>query len=149
MSLAGKGHVRGMGGTTAAWTGFDATTIIAAVNRIYGLGMNESFQVSDLVTSEDEIDGASTHQHTRTIEITGSIIAPSGTNTVAGAKAVHILPAPLGVVAIDNSDITSVDGNWNFIGGGFDLSASGISTFRMTLRQTYTSGTTYDSMTVL
>lgn len=143
MPLVGKGHVRGIAGTTAAWTGAGGAVVTAALNRIYGVNINESSTIVDLPTSDGEFDGSSSLGGVMTCEITGSII---GVTTEAEALDSHDLPASLATVTIVSANFSELDGAWNYVTGSMGLSYDGVSTFSMTLRRTKTNGADYAAM---
>ncbi len=136
---AGRACVYGIDGTIAYTgralvTGGATAALASPQTDMQSVSLTHDFDTTELPDQSGETIGKAARNSRTTIAIDLFILAPTGTNTDAEAKAAIKLPDPLAIVALASFGNTSFDGDWNYAGpGSVNLAADGYARVSLTL----------------
>ena len=110
MVITGTATIFGTKGTVTV--GSVAMTVVT------GIGLKANHPKADLKDGDDSIKARAYGARNDTLSVDFTPIADSGTNTQANVVAKFTLPAVGATVAIANTGVPDIDGNWNYDGEG-------------------------------
>lgn len=130
-SIIGIGRyvVKGVHGTIA-YTGQLSTS-----NKVTDVTYSEQFNVQEHRDGLSSVFAVTADEPYKEINVTFTPIAPTGTATLAGAKAGVVLPTPLSVITIAGHPGSIADGDYTYISGSIRLSTDNTAVIDMTIRK--------------
>lgn len=134
MQLAGKATIM------IVEAGVAYTGVAKTVNKSQNFRMTEAFDKAEFIdAASGEIIGRGGHKRVRTCSVTVIFYDPSTPSTLAAVKTNTVLPDKMfSVVALSDTGLSWLDGNWNYEGGNYDGSYGSSHQFTLDLWQKVT-----------
>jgi hypothetical protein len=110
--LAGKAAVHGVDGTLLF------SGLLATENKLTAADLGDEFDLDYLEDGAGEIVGVAATSPKRTATFNIIPFDPSSPSTLTTAKTKVVLPTALATVTVASTGVASIDGTWNYAGGG-------------------------------